>query len=64
MFVKVPKGVIGLLSVPTLAVLMGAGLLIWGLRMVYEPLAYIVPGACLLAIGGLAARATLMSGDE
>jgi hypothetical protein len=32
--------------------------------MVYEPLAYIVPGVCLLAIGGLAARATLMSGDE
>lgn len=46
------KRLFGLLSAPTLAVLGGAGLLTTGLHMVYEPLAFIVPGL-VLVVGGL-----------
>lgn len=62
--VEVPKQVIDLLTAPTLAVLGGAGLLIWGLHMVYEPLAYIVPGAVLAALGSLAALRMARGRDE
>jgi hypothetical protein len=62
--VQVPKQMIGLLSAPTLAVLGGAGLLIWGLHMIYEPLAYIVPGIALAAFGSLAALRMAQGRDE
>lgn len=64
LLVEVPKRVSGLLTAPTLAVLVGAGLLIWGLRMVYEPLAYIVPGGALTGFGALVAMRAARGGDE
>lgn len=44
------RAIMGLFTVPTVAALVGAGLSVWGLHMVYPPLAYIVAGlGCLLA---------------
>lgn len=41
----------GLFTVPTVASLAGAGLLVWGLWIVWEPLALIVPGGSLVGFG-------------
>lgn len=45
------RRLIGLFTAPTVAVLSGTGLLTAGLHMVYEPLAFIVPGAVLVMSG-------------
>lgn len=43
------KQLIALFSLPTVAALAGTALSVWGLWMVYAPLALIVPGAALVA---------------
>lgn len=43
---------LGLFTLPTVAALAGSALSVWGLHMVYPPLAFIAPGTALLA-GGL-----------
>lgn len=45
------KRLIALFTLPTVAALLGAAVLIAGLHMLYPPLAYIVPGAGALAFG-------------
>lgn len=45
------KRLITLFTLPTVAALLGAAVLIAGLHMLYPPLAYIVPGAGVLAFG-------------
>jgi len=45
------KRLIGLLSIPTIAVLGGTAAMALGLWMVYAPLAYIVVGGLLLSFG-------------
>lgn len=45
------KQLSGLFTLPTVAALLGAAVLIAGLHMLYPPLAYIVPGAGVLAFG-------------
>lgn len=40
---------LGLFTLPTVAALAGTALSVWGLWMVYAPLALIVPGAALVA---------------
>lgn len=49
------KRLLGLFSPATLAILLGGGLLIWGLYLVYQPLAFLVPGSLMLGVGGLLA---------
>ena len=43
------KRFLGFFSPPTVAALLGAALSVMGLHMLYPPLAYLVPGASLLA---------------
>lgn len=43
------KRLLGLFTLPTVAALVGTALSVWGLHMVYEPLAFIVPGSALVA---------------
>jgi hypothetical protein len=43
--------VIGLLSPPTVAAVVGVALTAYGLFMLYEPLAFIVPGVFLTTFG-------------
>ena len=45
------KRVVSLFSLPTVAALLGAAVLIAGLHMLFPPLAWIVPGAGALAFG-------------
>lgn len=45
------KRFLGLFSLPTVAALAGTALSVWGLWMVYPPLALIIPGALSLGFG-------------
>lgn len=45
------KRLLGLLSASTVAALIGIVLTAYGLYLLYEPLAYIVPGLMLTAFG-------------
>jgi hypothetical protein len=45
------KQLIGLFSPSTVATLAGVALTFYGLRQVYEPLAYVIPGAMLTLFG-------------
>lgn len=49
--VKVGTRLIGLFSPPTIAALAGLGLTVYGLHMLYAPLAYLIPGGALTAFG-------------
>ena len=49
--VTVMRAILGVLTFPTLAAVVGAVLSVTGLHMVYAPLAFIVPGVALVAGG-------------
>ncbi len=49
--VKGSTRLISSFSLPTVAALVGAALSVWGLHMVYPPLAFVVPGVTLLGFG-------------
>lgn len=57
------RAIIGLFSIPTVAVLVGAALTVWGLHMVYPPAAYIVPGVLLMLSGLFLALPARPRGD-
>lgn len=62
------KQLAGLFTLPTVAALVGTVLSVWGLFLVYAPLAFIVPGAALVGFGVWLAPASLRRqfprGDE
>ena len=51
MTAEVGRRLIGLFTIPTVAALAGSALTVYGLRMIYDPLAYLVPGAVLVLFG-------------
>ncbi len=58
------KRVLGLFSPPTVAALAGLGLTVYGLHMLYAPLAYLIPGGALTAFGLWLAGASLPHGKR
>lgn len=51
-------------SPPTVAALAGLGLTVYGLHMLYAPLAYLIPGGALTAFGLWLAGASLPHGKR